>query len=68
MTLGEYLSEHQISDRAFADKIGVTRQALHRYRRHERQPRPDVLRRIREATDGAVTPNDFLEPLVEVAE
>lgn len=60
MRLADYLSTNEISDAAFASRIGVSRQALHRYRRGERMPRPDQLHRIREATDGAVTADDFL--------
>lgn len=63
MRLDDFLRQTPQSDVAFADAIGVSRQALHRYRRGERTPRPEVMARIREATSGAVTADDFLPPL-----
>lgn len=61
MTLTQFLSSHGIADAAFAESIGVSRQALHRYKRGERRPEWDVLERIVRVTEGAVTPNDFIE-------
>lgn len=60
MRLTEYLKSNSISNADFAARIGVTVQALSRYRRNERKPEWVVLERIQSATDGAVTPNDFL--------
>jgi len=34
--------------------------AVYRYISKERTPRPKIMERIRRATDGAVTPNDFI--------
>lgn len=61
MKLMAYLGEHAIPDSAFAEQIGVTRQTLWRYKSGERRPEWDVLERISRITDGAVTPNDFLD-------
>lgn len=60
MILSDYLNQHDVSDRAFAERIGVSRQALHRYRTGKRTPKPPVMKRIREATGGAVTADDFI--------
>jgi hypothetical protein len=38
----------------------VRRVSVHRYIAKTRIPRPKVLEQIRKATDGAVTPNDFI--------
>lgn len=60
MILSDYLNQHDVSDRAFAERIGVSRQALHRYRTGQRTPKPPVMKRIREATGGAVAADDFI--------
>jgi len=60
MTLSDYLLSRQLSDAAFARQIGVTRQAVYRYRRRVQPPAWSVLEAIHKATEGVVTPNDFL--------
>lgn len=60
MKLADYLAQQEISDSAFADRIGVSRQALWRYKSGDRRPEWDVLERIAHETSGQVTPNDFL--------
>lgn len=62
MKLADYLAATEIKDAAFAEMIGVTRQALWRYKSGDRRPEWDVLERIAHETRGRVTPNDFLEP------
>ena len=59
MRLTEYLAQKQISDAVFSEQIGVSRQALHRYKAGERTPKPSVMRKIVQATGGEVAPNDF---------
>lgn len=61
MQLAEYLKNNGISDDDFGQSIGVTRQAVHRYKTFERFPEKPVLGKIVAATSGAVTPNDFLQ-------
>lgn len=61
MQLADYLKSNGISDDDFGQSIGVTRQAVHRYKTFDRFPEKPVLTRIIEATSGAVTPNDFLQ-------
>lgn len=59
MQLADYLTQHGISDAAFARSIGVERQAVWRYRLGVRFPEKPILLKIFEATEGAVTANDF---------
>jgi len=59
MTLETWLAKNQTSDAAFATQIGVSRQALWRYKSGERIPRPKILERIQVATGGRVKPADF---------
>lgn len=65
MTLATWLAASGITDAEFARQIGVTRQALSRYKAHSRFPRPDVLKRIHHVTTGSVTPNDFAATMLE---
>jgi transcriptional regulator with XRE-family HTH domain len=60
MNLAAFLDQHCISDEAFAEKIGVERQTVHRYRSGERRPTWAVLEKIEKVTAGAVTANDFV--------
>lgn len=57
--LQAWLSERHMSHEAFADMIGTDRSAVTRYV-NGRMPRQHILRKIVEATDGAVTANDFV--------
>lgn len=63
MQLAAYLKTNEISDEDFGQRIGVTRQAVHRYKTFGRFPEKEILALIVEATGGAVTPNDFLKAL-----
>jgi transcriptional regulator with XRE-family HTH domain len=60
MKLAAYLAEHNITDADFGALIGVTRQAIHRYKTGERVPEWPVLAKIKEITSGGVSPDDFL--------
>lgn len=60
MKISDWLRTSEHSDTEFADRIGVSRQALSRYKAGTRMPRPEVLARIREATGNAVTADDFV--------
>ena len=65
------MAGQKIGDAEFARLIGVgSRMAVMRYRRGERIPRPDVMRRIVEVTEGQVGPADFYDlptPVVPAA-
>lgn len=59
MELKTYLATHAMTDAYFAELIGVDRSSVTRMRHGGQAPRADVMRKIAEVTDGAVTPNDF---------
>lgn len=61
MKLASYLDDQEISDSDFADRIGVSRQAVFRYKAGERIPEKVVLSKIHKATGGMVTANDFFD-------
>lgn len=60
MKLGAWLDHKEMSDELFGQRIGVSRQAVHRYRNGERWPSRDVMAKIVMETAGMVTPDDFL--------
>lgn len=53
--LRHYLSEVNESVQAFAERIGVSRQTLHKIMTGRHAPGPLIARRIVEATGGAIT-------------
>lgn len=67
MQITDWLTKNDISDSAFAARIGVSRQALWRYKSGERIPRPIILQRIQGETGGQVNPADFFSTPGEVA-
>lgn len=60
MKLQDYLRRHQLSPKAFAERINVSSVTVTRYMTGARRPDWDVMSRIVDATDGAVTADDFL--------
>ena len=60
MKLADYLVTSKIDELAFAAKLGVSAKAVRHWVRGDRTPRPEQLQKIFNATDGAVTPSDFL--------
>lgn len=58
MKFDTYLERNHLTDAAFARVIGVSREAVRRYR-GGRIPTREIMRRIVDVTDGLVTPNDF---------
>ncbi|WP_092574030.1 helix-turn-helix domain-containing protein [Rhizobium lusitanum] len=67
MTLDEYLraQEPKISHADFAKRIGVEQAAVSRYVNGKRFPAPEIIRKIHEATNSAVTANDLLKGFEE---
>lgn len=54
--------EHAALDAAeLGDRLGVGREAVRKWLRGERIPRPEVMRRIVEVTEGKVGPADFYD-------
>lgn len=61
MILRAYLTESKTRVDDFAAEIDASRGAVLKWISGERYPRYDYLQRIYEATNGAVTANDFYE-------
>ena len=62
MQLDTYLSKHGLTSERFGKVAGIpSKQTIHNYRRGTRFPSPQNLRRIRDATKGAVTADDFVD-------
>jgi hypothetical protein len=58
MKLSNYIKERGITEVDFSKLIDVKAPSVNRYLR-DRVPTPAVMRRIIEATNGDVMPNDF---------
>lgn len=65
MKLETFLTENEMSRSDFARIVGVSEVSICRYIANQRMPKRDVLSKIMEATNGAVTPNDFVRHEVE---
>lgn len=63
-TLTKYLKQTKKTVREFAAEILVDPESVRRYSRGKRIPRPDVMKRIIAATDGAVTADSFFSQSV----
>jgi transcriptional regulator with XRE-family HTH domain len=61
MKLSEYRKSAGLTLGQFAEIVGVSDITIGRYERGERTPKPKIMTQIVRVTDGAVTPNDFLE-------
>lgn len=59
MNLADYLTREGIALKQFAGQIGVSAEAVRLYVERKRMPRPGVMAKIVEATNGAVTANDL---------
>ena len=60
MTLDEYLVAEKITETVFAKKAKLTQAHINRLRKGLSWPQKDTLTRIMIASDGKITPNDFL--------
>lgn len=60
MQLSEYLVDKKIEPAAFAKALRVSKEAVRLWALGERTPRPELMRKIAEATGGQVMPNDFM--------
>lgn len=62
MNLQAYITRERLTIGEFARRIQVrSHTTVHRYKRGEKIPRRDVMRRIYIATGGNVAPNDFYD-------
>lgn len=68
MTLHDFIKIKGWSTARLAEEIGVSYEAARLYLLGKRTPRPRVMRRIHEVSDGLVTPNDILAGLAPSGE
>ena len=61
MRLRQYFTANNLDIASFAKSIGVSPEAVRLWLAGKRVPRRRLLKRIVEATDGAVQANDFHE-------
>lgn len=61
MKIAQYLQANNITQTAFAEKIGVTQASMNRYVRGERTPSAGKMNAIHMATKGAVTLSDWVK-------
>jgi len=61
MRLSDYLREKKTTAVAFADRIGRAPSTVTRILSGQHTPDAATMRAIIEATDGAVSPNDFFD-------
>lgn len=59
--MNEFLALNAVKQKDFAARIDERATAINKYCLGQRIPRPDVMRKIFDATNGAVTPNDFFD-------
>ena len=60
--LATYLAEEGMPIAKFAERLGVRKMTVYRYISKDRVPRPSIMRRIVEETNGRVTPDSFFAP------
>ena len=60
MKLIKWLIKSDISKKEFAERIGISESLVYHYLSGKRYPSSSTARKIMEATNGAVTPNDFI--------
>ena len=61
MKLKTYLKRNEIRVVRFAESLSVTKQAVYKWIEGSTFPRRDVLSKILKATNGDVTPIDFMQ-------
>lgn len=61
MKLIDFISARKITATSFAEKVGVSQPAMHRYLNNDRFPKPEIIAAIEAATGGKVKFNDWLE-------
>lgn len=60
MKLADYLTANQLSEADFAGRAGISREMVNRLKNGQIWLSSETAERIYRATDGEVTPNDFL--------
>lgn len=64
--LKSFRTRNDLSLDALAERIGVSKATLSRLENKKQDASSDLLRRISEATNGEVTPNDIVLPMSTV--
>ena len=59
MKLGDYLDKNGVTVRDFAERLGMSPEAVRLYVAGRRVPRQEAMEKIIQATGGKVEPNDF---------
>lgn len=68
MRLSDYFSrEDNLTDAAFAGRVGMSQSQINRLRRGESSPDWATIEKIKNATDGLVTADDWAAQAVERA-
>lgn len=62
MTLNEYLAQNSLTQSNFAERIGVSSEAVNQWVKGVRSPRPKSILDIERETDGAVSFHDWHAP------
>ena len=60
MRLNSYLKYAGKTHKDFADELGLSVSAIHKWLYGQRFPRKEHLKKIQELTNGEVTTNDFI--------
>jgi predicted DNA-binding transcriptional regulator AlpA len=60
MTIDQYIQLKRMTYLAAAEELGVDYTTLYRWINAETMPRPAMLKKIKEWSNGAVTANDFI--------
>lgn len=66
-----YRDANSISAATLGERLRLSRQSIHRLENGEQAPSAETLRRVLEATEGVVSPNDMIAampPLTETEE
>lgn len=67
MKLAEWMTSESVDDEGMADRVGADRSTISRIRRGETRPSWPLVARIKAATGGAVSADDFLPDEAERA-
>lgn len=65
MNLREFLEKYNITQKAFALQVGVSRQSIVNYLVGRKMPRMDIARRIERATENRVRMDDLIKTFRE---
>lgn len=68
MKLSHYLEQHDMTDAAFAEKVGMSQSQISRLRREVSRPSWEAVTAIEAATNGKVLATDFSTPSPERTE